>query len=111
MRQRNREVVWAVSSMRSMEHTYRSPHLCFREGKKHHLSVLILNKPDHWVLRFRDDCRAFDPVRYAPGAGDEALGIRLVQGIARDAYYTYSMNLNNLVLKLPKETQMPAGKE
>ncbi|MCR5296103.1 MAG: ATP-binding protein [Clostridiales bacterium] len=83
----------------------------FREGKKHHLSVLILNKPDHWVLRFRDDCRAFDPVRYAPGAGNEALGIRLVQGIARDAYYTYSMNLNNLVLKLPKETQMPAGEE
>ena len=71
--------------------------------KKRHLSVLILNKPDYWILRFRDDCRAFDPVHYTPDEPDKALGIRLVQGIAREAYYTYSMNLNNLALKLPKK--------
>jgi Na+-driven multidrug efflux pump/anti-sigma regulatory factor (Ser/Thr protein kinase) len=75
----------------------------FRDGKPHHLSVLILNKPDRWVLRFRDDCRAFDPVHYRPADMEDALGIRLVQGLARDAYYTYSMNLNNLALILPKE--------
>lgn len=75
----------------------------FRDGKPHHLSVLILNKPDHWVLRFRDDCRAFDPVHYVPSDREDALGIRLVQAIARDAHYTYTMNLNNLALILPKE--------
>ncbi len=75
----------------------------FQDGKPHHLSVLILNKPDYWILRFRDDCRAFDPVHYTPDEPDKALGIRLVQGIAREAYYTYSMNLNNLALKLPKK--------
>ena len=75
----------------------------FQDGKPHHLSVLILNKRDRWVLRFRDDCRAFDPVHYTPADTEEALGIRLVQGLAREAYYTYSINLNNLVLVLPKE--------
>ncbi len=75
----------------------------FQDGKKHHLSVLILSKPDRWVLRFRDDCRAFDPVRYMPADEENGLGIRLVRGLARDVYYTYSMNLNNLALILPKE--------
>ena len=75
----------------------------FQDGKKHHLSVLVLNKPDRWVLRFRDDCRAFDPSRYMPADAEDALGIRLVRGLARDVYYTNSMNLNNLALILPKE--------
>ena len=74
----------------------------FNDGKPHHLSVLILNKPDHWILRFRDDCRAFDPVKYVPQEKDQALGIRLVSALAEEANYTYSMNLNNLSLKLPK---------
>ena len=75
----------------------------FQDGKKHHLSVLILSKPEHWMLRFRDDCSAFDPVHYTPEGYEQAIGIRLVQAIAQDAYYTYSMNLNNLALKLPKQ--------
>ena len=77
----------------------------FRDGKEHHLSVLLLSKPDHWVLRFRDDCRAFDPVHYACGDGEQALGIRMVRALAQDARYTYSMNLNNLTLRLPKESK------
>ena len=75
----------------------------FRDGKPHHLSVLIMNKPDHWVIRFRDDCRAFDPVRFIPQGDEQALGIRLVLALAEDAHYTYSMNMNNLALKVPKE--------
>ena len=73
------------------------------DGKPHHLSVRILNKPDCWVLRLRDDCRAFDPVRFDSGDGSSFLGIRLVMAMAREAYYTNSLNLNNLVLKLPKQ--------
>ena len=75
----------------------------FQDGKPHHLSVLILNKPDHWVLRFRDDCRAFDPVRYVPKGDGQAIGIRLVSALAEEAHYTYSMNLNNLMLKIEKQ--------
>ena len=35
--------------------------------------------------------------------GEQGLGIRLVMGITEEAYYTYPMNLNNLVLKVRKE--------
>ena len=75
----------------------------FTDGKDRHLSVLILSKPGQWVLRFRDDCKAFDPVHYVPQGEEQGLGIRLVMGITEEAYYTYPMNLNNLVLKITKE--------
>ena len=75
----------------------------FTDGKDRHLAVLILSKPKQWVLRFRDDCKAFDPVRYVPQSEEQGLGIRLVMGITEEAYYTYPMNLNNLVLKVRKE--------
>ena len=78
----------------------------FREGKENHLSVLILCKAEQWVLRFRDDCRAFDPVRYVPQGGKQSIGIRLVMGITEEAYYTYPMRINNLVLKVRKDERV-----
>ena len=77
------------------------------DRNEHHLFVRILFKKDYWVLRFRDDCGAFDPVSYASDAGEEALGIRLILAMAQTANYTYSMNLNNLMLRLPSETDKP----
>ena len=74
----------------------------FQDGTPHHLSILLLNKTDYWILRFRDDCRAFDPVHYIPKEDRQQMGIRLVLRLAEDAYYTYSMNLNNLTMKLKK---------
>jgi len=73
----------------------------FQNGKKeNHLSVRVLAKPDHWVLRFRDDCGAFDPIHYVPQEEEENLGIRLVLAIASEVRYTYSLNLNNLTIIL-----------
>ena len=72
----------------------------FAAGKEHHLSIRVQHKGDRWVLRFRDDCRAFDPVSYVPKEGRDALGIRLVMAMADDIRYTYSLNLNNLSIKL-----------
>ena len=73
----------------------------FAEGKKNHLSIRVQHKQDRWVLRFRDDCQAFDPVSYVPKEnGKEPLGIRLVMAMADDIRYTYSLNLNNLTIKL-----------
>ncbi|MBR4577670.1 MAG: ATP-binding protein [Clostridia bacterium] len=74
----------------------------FSKDAENHLSVRILHKPDAWVLRFRDDCRAFDPVHYIPANGKKAVGIHLVLALASDARYTYSMNMNNLSLRLPE---------
>ncbi len=72
------------------------------DGKPHHLSVRVLHKPGTWVLRFRDDCRAFDPVHYVPEGDEDGLGIRLVRAMATEARYTYSLNMNNLTLTLPE---------
>lgn len=72
-----------------------------KDGRRHHLSVRILRKAGHWILRFRDDCGAFDPVHYVPGDEQEHVGIRLAMTLADEAAYTYSLNLNNLMLKLP----------
>lgn len=82
-----------------IEHGFR------KDDKEHHLSVRILHKNDYWVLRFRDDCRAFDPLHYIPKDGKDALGIRLTLAMAKEAQYTYSMNLNNLMLKIPDEKE------
>ncbi len=74
----------------------------FADGKPHHMSVRLLRKPDTWILRLRDDCRAFDPVHYVPAGGEgEPLGIHLALALADEAAYTYSLNLNNLTLKFP----------
>ena len=74
-----------------------------KDNLPHHLSVRVIDKKDGWVLRFRDDCGAFDPVHYIPKEGKDALGIRLALAIAEETSYIYSLNLNNLTLKLPAE--------
>ena len=74
-----------------------------KDNLPHHLSVRVLDKKDSWVLRFRDDCGAFDPVHYIPKEGKDALGIRLALALAEETSYIYSLNLNNLTLKLPAE--------
>ena len=80
-----------------------------KDGKDHHLSVRILHKKDHWILRFRDDCGAFDPVHYIPPEGSETVGIHLVLALAEEARYTNSLNLNNLLLKLPDSSPAAGG--
>lgn len=72
----------------------------FDPQRENHLSVRVQHKGDRWVLRFRDDCRAFDPVSYVPTGDQDALGIRIVTAMADDIRYTYSLNLNNLTIKL-----------
>ena len=72
----------------------------FRKDRENHLSVRIQNREKRWTLRFRDDCSAFDPVSYVPRGEEDALGIRLVTAMADDIRYTYSLNLNNLTIKL-----------
>ena len=80
-----------------------------RDGKSHHLSVRITDGEERWVLRFRDDCSAFDPVHFVPVREGQGLGIRLVLAMTAEAYYTYSMNLNNLALIIPKGEASATG--
>ena len=77
----------------------------FEKSKRNHLSIRVQHKGNFWVLRFRDDCRAFDPVSYVPASDQDSLGIRLVMAMADDIRYTYSLNLNNLTIKLSPKTE------
>jgi anti-sigma regulatory factor (Ser/Thr protein kinase) len=73
------------------------------DNRHHDLSVRLLHKNAGLVLRFRDDCGAFDPVRYIPKDEEDALGLRLVLAFATDARYTYAMNLNNVCIRIRDE--------
>ncbi len=81
--------------------TYTVTHGFARSGGKHTLSVRLQYKDSRWTLRFRDDCMAFDPVSHvSEDIGPDSVGIRLAMRMADEARYTYSLNLNNLVLVL-----------
>ena len=81
------------------------------DQKKHRLSVRITEGRDRWTLRFRDDCRAFDPVHFVPDEEDRGLGIRLMFAMSEEAHYSYSLNLNNLVLKFSGNKKPETGNE
>lgn len=73
----------------------------FAPNRKNSFSIRLQYKDGHWTLRFRDDCKAFDPVSHIAGnEGPENVGIRLAMKVADEARYTYSMNLNNLMMVL-----------
>ena len=73
----------------------------FKPGAGNYLSVRVQCRENRWILRFRDDCRAFDPVSRVPQEDrTDCLGIRVVLGMADDVRYTYSLNLNNLTILL-----------
>ena len=81
----------------------------FAMDRKHHdLSVRLLKKEEDLVLRFRDDCGAFDPVQYIPKDDEDALGIRLILAFAKEARYTYALNLNNVCIRI---VCIPTGEE
>ena len=73
----------------------------FRGSERNSLSIRLQVKDGRWTLRFRDDCVAFDPLSHISGAeAGESVGILLAMRISDEARYTYSMNLNNLMLVL-----------
>lgn len=73
----------------------------FSAGRKNSLSIRLQHKGGHWTLRFRDDCKKFDPVHHLSEVDiQDGVGIRLAMRMADEARYTYSMNLNNLTLVL-----------
>lgn len=78
----------------------------FEKEKGRHLSIRVQHKGDRWTLRFRDDCREFNPVTYAANQPkSEGNGIRLVLAMADEVRYTYSMNLNNITILLNDEAE------
>ena len=76
-----------------------------KDQKKDHLiEVRLMFKDGRRLIRFRDNCVNFDPVKYMDlhktDDPTKHIGIRLVMKMVKDANYVSSLGLNNLTLVL-----------
>ena len=76
----------------------------FRPGKHNTIDMRILKKGDNYIVRIRDDCVIFDPVKqlqlYDKNVPMHHMGLRMAIASARDVQYTTILRLNNLVLRV-----------
>lgn len=76
----------------------------FVDGKKHSIDIRVMYGDDGWVLRYRDNCKMFDPTEWLKmhddGDPTKNIGIRMVSGMAKDVKYLSTMELNNLTIHL-----------
>lgn len=76
----------------------------FALGKNNSLDIRVVRIRDGWILRFRDNCRAFDPTEWIKlhESSDPAanIGIRMVCGMAKSVNYLSTMNLNILTIRI-----------
>lgn len=70
--------------------------------KDSHIDIRVVISAENTVLRIRDNCRSFDPVRYTELHSDDDkishIGIRMVMKLVKEAKYENSYGLNNLLL-------------
>ena len=76
----------------------------FRPGKNNTIDMRILKKGDDYIVRIRDDCDIFDPVKqlqlYDKNVPLHHLGLRIAIESAREVQYTSVLKLNNLVIRV-----------
>ena len=76
----------------------------FKGKKDHSIDVRVMIKGGAPVLRIRDNCVNFDPVKYLEMHENDDpaahIGIRMVMKLVKDANYVNSLGLNNLTLTL-----------
>lgn len=76
----------------------------FRPGKHNSIDMRILKKGDDYIVRIRDDCLIFNPVKQLQLYSDKVpmhhIGLRMVIGSAKDVQYTCVLKLNNLVIRV-----------
>ena len=75
-----------------------------KDSRKHSLDVRVIKKSDGYILRIRDDCYMFDPVKQMELFSDKDIlrhiGLRMVFGTAKDVKYTSILKLNNLLVRI-----------
>jgi len=77
----------------------------FSHDKKHHsIDVRVVKNDDDYIVRIRDDCPIFDPVKQLELYSDEDLmnhfGLRMIISMAKDVQYTCVFKLNNLTVRV-----------
>lgn len=80
----------------------------YKEGEKRFLDILLTDKEDCVVVRFRDNGKMFDPPAFLndlkqkeeeePAGEKTAWGIRLIASLADKIEYQYYIGLNNLTV-------------
>lgn len=76
----------------------------FSDGKSHSIDVRVMVVDGEWTLRYRDNCRLFDPTEWLKmhdtDDPEKNIGIKMVCGMAKDIKYLSTMELNNLTVHL-----------
>lgn len=76
----------------------------FNDGKKHNLELRLVKKEEDYIIRIRDDCRAFNPLKQLELADKEDttanIGIRMIAKMAKSFDYVSTMKVNNLIIRV-----------
>jgi len=74
------------------------------DKKENSISVRVIKKDDSYIIRIRDDCPIFDPLKQLAIFSDEDptrhIGLRMTAKLAKDIQYTNIFKLNNLLIKV-----------
>ena len=75
-----------------------------QDKEPHFIDIRLIFDGEDRMIRIRDNCNHFDPLRYMElhksEDGVSHLGIRMVMGMTKDATYINTLGLNNLSLRL-----------
>ena len=75
-----------------------------KDNKKHEINVRVVHKDDDIILRMRDDCVSFDPLERIKIVNESDqyrnIGIKLVNGIAKDVQYQNLLGTNVLTIRI-----------
>ena len=80
----------------------------FESEKKNTISVYLVFKNDEWILRIRDDCKPFNPKKWAElseAAQEDPtknIGLRMIMAVAKNIEYLNVLQINNLIIKVPQ---------
>ena len=80
-------------------------HSFHKDDDEHYIDIRILIKEDGPVIRIRDNCVHFDPVKYfeihkEDEGREDHIGIRMVMGMVKKVNYVNTLGLNNLTLTI-----------
>lgn len=76
----------------------------FTDGKRHSVDVRLVYKNGEITIRFRDNCKAFDPVKYLkqfqPSDPYGNIGLRMIVNMAKRVFYLNNIGMNTLLIKV-----------
>jgi len=78
----------------------------FEKKGKNRIDIKLIKKEDSMVIRIRDNCRGFDPLKYLKANKYDQtdpsrhIGIHMVTKMVKNAQYVYSLGLNNLMMEI-----------